>query len=69
MMSDDVDKARAIEEATRRNATAAAIATLQRQGSEYCIDCGDRILEARREALPSAERCIDCQINFEGVGR
>lgn len=30
-----------------------------------CIDCGDPIDEERREAMPSATRCIDCQARHE----
>lgn len=31
------------------------------KGDEYCQDCGDPIDVARRMAMPSATRCIDCQ--------
>jgi phage/conjugal plasmid C-4 type zinc finger TraR family protein len=65
-MSDEVDHARGLEEMARRNAIKAAIAPLHRQGSEFCVDCGDRIQDARRQALPSADRCIDCQTNYDG---
>lgn len=34
-------------------------------GEEFCIGCGERIEEARRIALPSATRCIDCQTKAE----
>lgn len=30
-------------------------------GEDFCITCGERIEEARRLALPSAKRCVDCQ--------
>lgn len=30
-------------------------------GEDFCLSCGDRIEEARRMALPSATRCVDCQ--------
>ena len=40
------------------------------KGDEHCNDCGDRIDVRRRLALPSAQRCIECQTKFEeGVGR
>lgn len=32
---------------------------------EMCIDCGERIPEARRLAVPGCCRCIDCQEEFE----
>lgn len=30
-----------------------------------CSGCGDPIPEARRKALPSAERCVGCQAKWE----
>lgn len=43
----------------------AAVARIQRSlaglGEEFCLGCGERIEEARRVALPSAKRCVDCQ--------
>ena len=40
------------------------------KGDEHCIACGHRIDVRRRLALPSAQRCIECQTKFEeGVGR
>jgi phage/conjugal plasmid C-4 type zinc finger TraR family protein len=68
-MSDDVDRASLVEEQARQNATQAIILPLRGRGSEFCVDCGDPILGERRMALQSAERCLDCQIDFEGVGR
>lgn len=32
---------------------------------ESCADCGDRIPEARRTAMPGCCRCIQCQGLFE----
>jgi RNA polymerase-binding transcription factor DksA len=68
-MMDDADHAGFLEEAEKRNGIFHATAPLRRQGSEFCIDCGDRIMKARRKALPSAERCIECEENLNGVGR
>lgn len=34
-------------------------------GEDFCLSCGDRIEEARRMALPSAKRCVDCQTKVE----
>lgn len=56
------------EEFERRQRDA-AVARIQRNlaglGEEFCIRCGERIEEARRMALPSAKRCVDCQGNIE----
>ena len=48
---------------TVADAVAAARARLQAlgEGSEYCIECGELIPEARRRALPSARMCVGCQ--------
>ena len=36
------------------------------EGSEYCLDCGDTIPEARRRALPGATTCVGCQSGRDG---
>ncbi len=50
----------------------AAIAAVRRKlaatGGDYCVDCDDPIEIDRRCALPSAVRCIDCQIMHERNG-
>ncbi len=68
-MSDEADMARRAEEAERNAVIEQSRIPLHRQGSEFCVDCGDEILQARRLAIPSAERCLFCQTQFEGVGR
>jgi RNA polymerase-binding transcription factor DksA len=42
---------------------------LRRDGAPACIDCHHAIEPARRRALPSAKRCITCQIKIENVKR
>lgn len=34
-------------------------------GETFCLGCGDKIEDARRMALPSAKRCVDCQSKAE----
>lgn len=36
-------------------------------GASHCEDCGMDIPMARRKAIPSATRCVDCQEDLEGV--
>jgi len=44
------------------DAVAAARANLPTgEGSEYCVECGETIPLARRQALPGARTCVDCQ--------
>ena len=31
------------------------------EGAEHCIECGEPIPQARREALPGARTCVACQ--------
>lgn len=56
-------------EAGERDAAIARIrAGLHGEGSDECVECGDEIPAARRQALPSAERCIACQSRLERIG-
>jgi phage/conjugal plasmid C-4 type zinc finger TraR family protein len=56
-------------EAFERLSNDAAVARIQNSlaglGEEFCLGCGERIEEARRVALPSAKRCLDCQTLLE----
>ena len=64
-MTDEADEAQMKEQAERDNALAHFANGLKRQGTEFCIGCGDLIAEPRRKAIPSATRCVDCQDVFE----
>jgi phage/conjugal plasmid C-4 type zinc finger TraR family protein len=35
-------------------------------GQKECDDCGEDIPQARRQAYPSAIRCVTCQASHEG---
>jgi phage/conjugal plasmid C-4 type zinc finger TraR family protein len=39
------------------------------QGSDFCDDCGERIAEARRKALPASRTCVGCQSIRDGQRR
>lgn len=47
----------------------AAAAALGRAGSRICADCDQEIPPARRRALPSAVRCVECQAWAERVSK
>jgi phage/conjugal plasmid C-4 type zinc finger TraR family protein len=32
----------------------------------HCEDCGEKIPEARRQAVPGVRRCVDCQAEADG---
>lgn len=44
-------------------------AALDAPGKRTCADCGVPIPLARRRALPSATRCVECQDWAERTGR
>ncbi|MCM0751935.1 molecular chaperone DnaK [Brucella pseudogrignonensis] len=52
-------------EQEREAGISAAQNALQQNGFTVCISCGDDIDIERREALPSARRCLDCQERLE----
>ncbi len=37
----------------------------QGPGTEDCVECGDDIPQARREALPGVTRCVGCQAGHD----
>lgn len=40
-------------------------ADLRVEGEDFCMDCDCPIEPARKAAMPSSERCIDCQQQHE----
>jgi phage/conjugal plasmid C-4 type zinc finger TraR family protein len=52
----------------RDSSIAAIQGVLSRPGEVDCVRCGEPIEAARRNALPSAKRCIGCQTQFEERG-
>lgn len=71
-MTDDVDRAQALEEEMRTW----ALGELERRrvptvatSAEQCKSCGETIPEARRQALPGVQTCVECQRDIEAQGR
>lgn len=60
-----IERAQEFEQRQRDAAVARIQTSLTGLGEEICIGCGERIEEARRLALPSAKRCVDCQTAVE----
>ena len=70
-----------VEQAEQRveQETAAGVARIQAavrghvpndyQRSPFCKDCGEPIPDDRRNAMPSAERCFDCESLNERLNR
>lgn len=47
---------------TVKDAVAAARARLETgEGADWCDECGEQILAARRQALPRVRTCVACQ--------
>jgi phage/conjugal plasmid C-4 type zinc finger TraR family protein len=70
-MADDIDRASELEawsrerslKEQRERAGFAEAADWNRLSAKWCVesDCGERIPDARRRALPGVERCVTCQ--------
>jgi len=63
---DDGDRAQELAQGYVSKALAMRQAPSGLPGSDDCIDCDDPIPEARKAASPNAQRCADCQNDFEG---
>jgi phage/conjugal plasmid C-4 type zinc finger TraR family protein len=65
---DDIDILLEHEGRLNEMRIAATRARLSGEGAADCADCGEPIPAARREALPAATRCRDCQEDHERGG-
>lgn len=61
MSERDLERSEARVELEREQSAKAARSAIARSGNAECADCGEVISEARRQAAPFAQRCIDCQ--------
>lgn len=67
-MTDEIDRAQALEEAQRDDALAEHRRRMPvGDTAEVCDDCGEPIPEARRAAVPGVRRCVACQERAELV--
>ena len=64
-----IESSGAFAEAERDREIERAKAKLALEGNAFCQGCGEEIPPARRAALPSATRCIDCQTKLERRSR
>jgi phage/conjugal plasmid C-4 type zinc finger TraR family protein len=61
-MADMADRAQAGEELYRREALAASASRVSiRVSNMWCEECGERIPEPRREAMPGCRLCVPCR--------
>lgn len=68
-MADELDRAAAQTQLSSDAAVAAIRARIDAPGSMDCASCGEAIPLARRQALPSARRCVSCQGAADRRGR
>jgi phage/conjugal plasmid C-4 type zinc finger TraR family protein len=71
-MTDVADDAQLIEEAERQASIERVLACEpepRAEGDTACKGCGDEIDPERREALPGARRCLQCQEACERANR
>lgn len=70
---DDIDRACEREELDRAAALAAArghyAANWHTASAAECAGCGCQIPDARREAVPGVQLCVDCQTQAERIAR
>ncbi|WP_260841312.1 TraR/DksA family transcriptional regulator [Klebsiella aerogenes] len=59
-MADIIDTAAEIEELQRNAALSAHRINRNAVSAEHCIECGDPIPEARRQAYPGCTMCVSC---------
>ncbi|HSI41779.1 MAG TPA: TraR/DksA C4-type zinc finger protein [Xanthobacteraceae bacterium] len=60
-MSDDVDRAQALEERQREISLRRQAERMAGDGRLSCVVCGEAIDPERLRVLPNALRCIGCQ--------
>ena len=63
----DREEALAEAAAARRAEAQAALARLDAGTFGVCVDCGEKIAEARLEYRPEASRCLPCQEKAEAL--
>jgi len=65
-MADQIDRAQQLADAHLRDSLARVAAERPTGPSlERCEDCGGRIPERRRQAVPGCTKCISCQEEAE----
>ena len=61
----DMDIAVVTQEVNQLKSINAALRRMDSGEYGICVDCANKITEARLEISPAAERCIDCQNKYE----
>lgn len=61
MTSEIIDQASALEEMMRDHAIQAHRLNHSAVSATHCVECGDKLLDARRKAYPGCTMCVECQ--------
>ncbi|EAB7491321.1 TraR/DksA family transcriptional regulator [Citrobacter freundii] len=65
MTSEIIDQASALEEMMRDHAIQAHRLNHSAVSATHCVECGDKLLDARRKAYPGCTMCVSCQGEME----
>lgn len=68
MSAEITDQATELEELQREVSIAKCRINHNAVSATHCRDCGEEILERRRELVAGCQRCVDCQ-EEEGITR
>lgn len=60
-----LEQAERLEQTQRDASVRSAQRALAHKGQADCAGCGEAIPVQRRQAVPSATRCVKCQSSFE----
>lgn len=65
MASEIIDQASALETMMREQAIQAHRINRDAVSAVKCVECGDKLPEARRKAYPGCTTCVSCQEEWE----
>ncbi|MDT3751147.1 TraR/DksA family transcriptional regulator [Citrobacter freundii complex sp. 2023EL-00966] len=64
-MADIIDNASTLEDLQRDAALSMHRLNHSAVSATHCVECGDKLLDARRKAYPGCTMCVECQSNME----
>ncbi|EMX0766967.1 TraR/DksA family transcriptional regulator [Citrobacter freundii] len=64
-MADIIDNASTLEDLHREAALSMHRLNWSAVSATHCVECGDKLLDARRKAYPGCTMCVECQGEME----
>lgn len=64
-MADVIDRAQAQADFHLQREIDRTASDPSAESEPFCVECGDTIPEARREAVPGCRFCVTCQMELE----